>query len=324
MHPEERGFPRAFPAAYVRERRREVAVKLDTDESSSAVGTPRVGTPRGGAGPDPFAVIARWADSLAASDHDPKTIRLYVSYVARAGVLARKDPRSFSADDVDTVLASYPSKGPAKGNMARAIRSFYGWAEDRELLVNPARHVKIKAPKVPPEVPALEEEELTRLLIAATQIDPRAPWTILLAYATGARLGSLAAARPEDVRGDRILWRDAKNDDAYSSPLGRLGREAVDELLKLGGYVPTRGIRRDTLIGVGEGQIWNWVHRAGELAELHTWPHLLRHTFATHLIERGVDVRTWQVLMNHKDLSQLPRYVARNDERAMAAVEMLG
>jgi site-specific recombinase XerD len=49
----------------------------------------------------------------------------------------------------------------------------------------------------------------------------------------------------------------------------------------------------------------------------------MRHTFATRLMERGADVRTLQELMNHQDLSQIPRYTAVTDPRKRSAVLLL-
>src|SRR6185369_14152159 len=100
--------------------------------------------------------------------------------------------------------------------------------------------------------PFLEEEEVARLAIAAALHRPedrRRPWGILLAYTTGARVESLCAVLPEDVRGGTISFRVAKGDKPYRNPLGPVGQVAADELLALRDYAPSRaGQRRDTLL----------------------------------------------------------------------------
>lgn len=269
--------------------------------------------------PDFFEVLGRFQDFLIAGDHEPKTIASYSDYIARAGRIARKDPRSFTPDDVDAVLASYSDRGPAMGQMKRAMRCFYRWAEDRELLVNPARHVKIHNRR-PTGNPDLTDAEIARVLIAATTIgDDRAPWALMLAFATGARLASLVGVRACDVRGELIHFRIAKGRRPYSVPLGPMGRQAIAELLALSTYTPARSNgRRDTLLGVGEGRFWQWVHLSSEASGIHVWPHLFRHAAATRWA-RTTDPKTWMALGNWSDLSQYDRYVARDEARLRAA-----
>jgi len=269
---------------------------------------------------DYFSALGRWADWMEATGYAAKTQAGYLACLSRAGAIRRKDPRYFTEDDVMAVVASFAGKGPAKGRMVRSLRCFFTWAEDGELLVNPARRLKVPREKYPP-APALSPEHLTRVLIAATFVDPRAPWALLLAYATGGRAASLCAVTPEDVRGDTLVFRVAKGNDPYAVPLGPCGREAVAELLKLMDYKPPNATsRRRTLLGVGPGRFWQWASRAGDLAELHAWPHLFRHTFCTVVAHSPAgDPDVVRRLMNWKDLSQYPRYVAADDERMRAA-----
>jgi integrase/recombinase XerD len=137
----------------------------------------------------------------------------------------------------------------------------------------------------------------------------------LLLYATGARISSLCAATPADVRQDTLFLRQTKGDRPYAVPLGHVGREAAAALV---------GFGRATLAGVGPGRVWQWFDQASADTGIKVHPHLLRHTFASHLLQRGVDVRTVQELGGWADLSQIPRYTQVTDPRKREAVEVLG
>jgi integrase/recombinase XerC len=209
-----------------------------------------------------------------------------------------------------------------RGVYLRALRSFYSWAVDRgHVERNPVGQLNPKNRKYG-AAPSLDEEQLTRLVIAAAWYEPRRAWAILLMYATGARIDSLCHVRPEDVEGERIHFRVAKYARPYSVPLGRVGREATKELLA---WEPTdrrTGGRSGTLLRAGEERVRQWLALAQAMSGVKAHPHLLRHTYATRLA-RVTDPGTWAELMNHSDLSQYRRYVGVDEKRLREAVEQL-
>lgn len=277
-----------------------------------------------------FELIQRWQDFLAISgEANENTSRQYRRLLLDflADVLIDLD--AVSEDDVVAYMARIPAKGQKRGMALRALKSFYRWAEPRGFVSsNPVSRMKVKRPKLG-AVPTLDPEQLRAVLTAAERVDPRARWALQLAYATGARLGSLVEIMPADVRRHPEPWLDfrvTKGDAPYGVPLGPTALEAIDRLLELIEYTPrTVRERRPTLVGVGAGTVWKWAQRSGELAGVKVWPHLLRHTFGTRLMEDGhiTDVRTWVELMGHADASQLRRYAAPSDVNLRAAVEVL-
>jgi integrase/recombinase XerD len=245
-----------------------------------------------------------------------------------------KNPLEMTEDDL-LDLFRRPKGDPLhvtpnmRGMLLRAAKSFYRFAVEHghiEREDNPTLHYRIPRPKAG-EAPSLSEEDLTAVLDAAERIDPRARWTLQLAFATGGRVGSLVEVMPEDVdlRKRWITFRVTKNDDPYGVPLPDAGVEAVQELLRLIEWTPrTVKVRRPTLIGVGTASVWSWANRAGQAAGVKVWPHLLRHTYATRLAEDpDVDIRTWIELLNHKDASLLRRYAKKSDPRLRAAMGAL-
>jgi site-specific recombinase XerD len=240
------------------------------------------------------------------------------------------DLRALTEDDVISWAAAKDPKGGQVQLTLRALRSFFGWAEDRELLHNPVKRLPTRRSKYGP-APSLSPDDLTRLLEAARSLDPRAHPTLTLLYFTGARLSSMAAVRPQDVQTDGqgrpvISFREAKGDRPYAVPIeAPEARAALDRLRELADYkAPRAKARRDTLIGVGPKSIWGWVHEASQRSGVPCHPHLLRHTFATRLAEDPeIDIRSWVELMGHADGSQLRRYAAVSEPRLRSAVGRL-
>ncbi len=275
--------------------------------------------------PDTFVLIQRWQDFLRVSGRcNANTRRQYRRYVIAFVADVLKPLPEMSEDDVVGWLASKPANGQMRGMTLRALRSFYGWAEDRELFPNPVKRLSPKKPKYGP-APSLTPHQLDAVLSAAEQIDPRARWALQLAYATGCRVGSLCALTEADLdlEADWISFRVAKGDKPYGVPLGSLGREAVEHLLELHDFKPLRAHRRPTLIGVGTGTVWRWAKEAGERAGTKTWPHLLRHSAITRLAEANVDARTLIELTNWDDPRLLRRYATKSDPNLRRAVELL-
>jgi integrase len=213
------------------------------------------------------------------------------------------------------------------------------WAViEGELDRNPVAHIPVPRPKIAP-APDLSDDDLRRLLRAAFRRERRRGWAILLCYVTGARVGSLVAARPADVHlgpDARLDLLEAKGGKPYSVPLERAGVIAAGHLLRRrpppegGGQSESycrgrdasgpRLARSSYLIGVGAERFRQWVHAAEQEAGLgRVWPHLLRHCAATR-VARKTDPETWRRFMNHADLSQWTRYVAGTDERVRAAL----
>jgi integrase len=230
-----------------------------------------------------------------------------------------KDPLSLDEDDLVAYLTDMPARGHSRSDVTRACRSFYGCAEERGLVRSPAKRITPQRIKYGP-APALSEEQVSRLIVAAANRNPRRGWAIVLLYATGARVGSFVNARPDDVRidGDKswIDFRETKGGQPYRVPLGPQGREAARVLIE------TMPEDSETLVGVGRAAVEWWVRAAGEESGIRAWPHLLRHSFMTRLAERGVAPDVMRELANHRDYSQLARYITTSDERKRDAVAM--
>ena len=262
---------------------------------------------------DPFAVLAEWSRHLGARGLTPETIDSYRSYVARAGARLGKDLRLWTEVDVDAYLeAWYPPRGPARGECIQSFKSFYQWAERRELCSDPTSDLPSTKRRKRGPVRYHPPAEVRALIRAAFGLQRQLPvdrrrkgWALLLALSTGGRARALTKVRPEHVNMEaaELYFAEAKGDRDYAVPLGREGLVAARHLLA---DAQTNG--RGTLLGVGYGRFWEWVREAKQAAHIDSSPHWLRRTFGSYTA-RHTDPEVWRQLMGHSDLSQWPRYV---------------
>lgn len=224
-----------------------------------------------------------------------------------------------SEDDLVDYVASLPKNGSKRGDVLRAFRAFFSWAQGRARDDNPAISMKVPA-KGRGMAPNLDDEQLRTLLRTLFRREPRRGWAAMLCLATGCRVGSLVALQPEDVDLDRgiIHFRIVKNDRPYSKPMNRMAYVAAAHLV---GESQT-GNRLPTLIGVGQERFRQWLHDAEREAGLpRIWPHLLRHSYSNRAATG--DPEAWRRGMNHADLSQWSRYHGLDDDRLRAGEEQV-
>jgi integrase/recombinase XerC len=129
-------------------------------------------------------------------------------------------------------------------------------------------------------------------------------------YATGARVSELVALTVDDVGGDTITVV-GKGRKARKVPVGRPAQTAIDRYLQVGRpalAAPSAG--RSLWVGVRGGPMDARGVRRVVSSRLASFPHALRHSFATHLLEGGADLRTVQDLLGHTDLATTQIYTA--------------
>jgi len=269
--------------------------------------------------------------------YSEQTVRAYRSDLDRFARFWETDFGEGSADKtplsrVDTLgvrsyLASLHRARLANRSLARhlsTLRSFFRWAcREGYLEKNPARG--LPAPRLPKTLPrALTLPDTERLLDAEGDgpFPERDRALFELLYATGLRVSEAAGLDLEDVDfPSRLLRVVGKGNKERIAPFGEAAEEALSE------YLPARGERRrgraeseaedgePLFVNARGGRLTTRsmarllkrrLSAAGLPAEIS--PHALRHSFATHLLEAGADLRAIQELLGHASLSTTQKY----------------
>lgn len=171
------------------------------------------------------------------------------------------------------------------------------------------KHTKRRMPNV------LSPEEVTRLIEAAGNLQARA--ILMLLYSTGVRRSELVRLRVEDIDSERMMVhiRQGKGGKDRDVPLCPKLLETLREYWrwkKPKAWLFPRGIgARGETQHLTDKAVWYACAEAARHAGLkkRVAPHMLRHSFATHLLENGADLATIQVLLGHADLEATSIYL---------------
>ncbi|WP_147066535.1 site-specific tyrosine recombinase XerD [Terrabacter aerolatus] len=288
--------------------------------------------------------VRGWLDHVrverGASDNTLKSyardLRAYTAYLAARGV---DEPGRVTEADVTDFLASLRERGLAASSAARtlvAVRGFHRFlALEGEVAGDPAANVA--PPKPPARLPkAIPIEAVERLLAAASVGDTpeslrdRALLEVL--YGIGARISEAVGLDVDDIEtagpdepaaagaargGTASVRLRGKGGKERIVPVGRYAVEAVTAYLVRGRpALATHGTGGPALFLNQRGarlsrqSAWAVIRRAAERADLteHVSPHTLRHSFATHLLDGGADVRVVQELLGHASVTTTQIY----------------
>lgn len=211
-------------------------------------------------------------------------------------------------------------KARSSARMLSGLRQLYGQLLiDRHIEIDPTRDVK--APRVPRGLPkAITEREIDALLQApdvSTALGLRDRAMLELMYATGLRVTELVSIGGEQINLRQGALRvTGKGRKERIVPLGEVASDWLERYISESRPVILKGQRALGLFVTARGgamtrqQFWNIVKRhavrAGIVRPIS--PHVLRHSFATHLLNHGADLRALQLMLGHADLSTTQIY----------------
>jgi integrase/recombinase XerD len=278
------------------------------------------------------SVISGYLDHLAVErgtarntlDSYTRDLRRYEEYLRRRGIA---DLGAVTANQISEFLAALREGGPdhpplAASSAARtvvAVRGLHKFAV-REGIVEQDHAREVKPPQPPRRLPkALPVDDVIRLLEQPGADDPlaiRDRALLELLYSTGARISEAVGLDVDDLdREARTVILDGKGGKQRLVPVGRPALAAVDAYLV---RVRTGLLRASTpalFLNARGGRLsrqgaWHILKaaadRVGITAEIS--PHTLRHSFATHLMEGGADVRVVQELLGHASVTTTQIY----------------
>lgn len=255
-----------------------------------------------------------------------RDIAKFAEFASRRG-LATKDVRR---GDVVDFLGSLYRKGLDSRSVARhlvTIRNFFRFALT-EGYIDDDPAATIESPKFRRSLPEfLSLEEVDRLLQhpdATTIVGMRDKAMIELMYSCGLRVSELCGLRVSDLQMEAGCLRCVgKGDKERLVPVGRQALQAVREYLRAARPKLLRGGSQPHLFLNQKGHpvdriaFWKMLRDHGRQAGLRKalTPHMLRHSFATHLLDRGADLRAVQMMLGHSDISTTQIYTHVVEER---------
>lgn len=242
----------------------------------------------------------------------------------------RLEPDTILSGDIADFLAKERERGLAPRSRARllsAIRMFHRFLlVERYATLNPV--AIIEAPRTLKKLPSFLNAAEVEALLAATAgqrpEDIRDRAMLELLYATGLRVSELVNLKKRELNLEvGYLMTMGKGNKERLVPVGETARQRVSEYLE---QVRTRqdpdGLREQLFLSrLGEAMtrqaFWNIIKKRAAMAGTRTSisPHTLRHSFATHLLANGADLRSVQMMLGHADLSTTQIYTHVTQER---------
>jgi len=250
-----------------------------------------------------------------------RDLRRYLSFLEERGIASIDQITEIAVQDFATRLVSI--HGLSATSVARVLAGVRGlhkyWLLENLTKADPS--ATVKPPKTPRRLPkAITIAQVEDLLNAVSGDDPvsvRDRAILELLYATGARITEVVSLDLDDLVDPTLLRVLGKGSKERIVPVGRFAQSALEAylirtrpLLALNGkgtpalFLNQRGGR------LSRQSAWQIIHDAAEAANLpgEISPHTLRHSFATHLLEGGADVRVVQELLGHSSVATTQIY----------------
>ncbi len=257
-------------------------------------------------------------NTLAAYRRD---LARYAEHLAEAG---RADLADVTSADVSAFLARIRSEdGAAASSAARmlsSVRGLHRFLAEDGLVPDDVAH-EVSPPKQPMRLPkAIGIDEMARLIAATDGEEPvllRDRALLELLYATGTRVSEAVGLDVDDLATGTMVRVLGKGGKQRLVPVGSYARTALDAYLtRVRPLWATKGTSTPALfLGPRGGRLsrqgaWLVIQAAAERAGLgaHVSPHTFRHSFATHLLQGGADVRVVQELLGHSSVATTQLY----------------
>jgi site-specific recombinase XerD len=253
-------------------------------------------------------------EELERRNYSERTIRYYLRFVERFAKHFGKSPDKLGPDHLRTYQAYLLKErklcpGTVENHVAALrflfIRTLHRH-EFRQFLPYPK--VRRKLPNI------LSQEEVTRLIEASSSLFQRA--LLMVLYGTGMRRAEIARLKIADIDSQRMIihvvdGKGHKDRDLPLSPALLETLRAYWRWLKPRIYLFPSRMHRDSERPISDKAVWLACIQAAKRAGIRkpTGPHLVRHSYATHLLEAGTDLRTIQLLLGHEDLETTARYL---------------
>lgn len=225
---------------------------------------------------------------------------------------------------INTYIRSLKEKNYAPTSVIRkvaSIRGFFKWVSSMEILdKNPAS--TLEQPKVPKRLPkVISVNEIEQML--HSDLSPLQGVIMELLYSCGLRVSELVNLKINDIdKRAKYVRCFGKGSKERIIPIGKKALDKLDEylshrelIIKKYNLSTKRLLISDSGRLINRQDVYTFIHERGKLIHKNISPHTLRHSFATHLLENGADLRVVQELLGHSDVSTTQLYTHISKKR---------
>ena len=272
--------------------------------------------------------------AVSAARLAPRTVEAYRRDLAALATSLGHSPATATREELERYLAELRSEGLAASTIARRLAAARAFFRHRVLVgaaaENPAADVALprRARRLPRTLSPGEAERLVEAASGTKPRDLRDRALVELLYGAGLRVSEAVGLERGGVDLDERLVRSiGKGGKERIVPLGRSAAEALRRYLSRGRPFLDRRHRPELFLNAQGGALTRAgafliLRRLADKAGLEpgrVHPHLLRHSFATHLLEGGADLRSVQEMLGHADLATTELYTHVTDRRRREA-----
>jgi len=243
---------------------------------------------------------------------------------AFAEVVDKTDINDIGRNEINSYIRNLKEKDYAPTSIIRkvaSLRGFFKWTFSMNIInKNPAS--TLEQPKVPQRLPKVVSlNEIEEML--HSNLSPLQAVIMELLYSCGLRVSELVNLKLNDIdMSSKYVRCFGKGSKERIIPVGKQALE------KLKNYLPQRELvfkkynlsSKKLLVNdfgrfINRQDVYNFIHKRGKLIHKNISPHTLRHSFATHLLENGADLRVVQELLGHSDVSTTQLYTHISKKR---------
>lgn len=255
-----------------------------------------------------------------------RDLRKMCRYLTAQGISAVDEVTATSLNSYVLFLEKEGRKPATISRSIASMKAFYHYMEkEKHITDDPSEH--LKAPKIEKKMPTiLSTEEVTRLLEEPNGASPkelRDKAMLELLYATGIRVSELISLKVKDVnlKMEYLTCSDAHKERII--PFGTVAKEALQRYLEQGRPKLIEDDSSEWLFTNCSGQamsrqgFWKLMKSYGRKAgiEAEITPHMLRHSFAAHMVSNGADLKAVQEMLGHSDISTTQIYTQVSPNR---------
>ena len=231
-------------------------------------------------------------------------------------------------EDIKDYIKEMQEDGKKASSISRciaSIRSFYQFVlRNKKIKEDPTAH--IQSPKIEKRVPSvLTSKEVELLLNQPKDVDlkgTRDKAMLEFAYATGMRVTEIISLNIEDVNLEEGYVTCKNGNKQRNIPLGKMSLKALKEYIEEARSILIKSEEEKALfVNINGGRLtrqgfWKIIKYYKEQAHItkDITPHVLRHSFATHLLQNGADLKAIQTMLGHSDISSTQVYMQFQDE----------